>query len=134
MSVRPSVVVNISHFDCLPNRPYITDLYKNCVYGILCKTMTMNVFALMRRQLKGIMSLSLEFLLKVLICVEVNIYLHNMSIKRVFRCFLSTSIIKYACPNFRTTCTTALMLTLQHAFELSTLPSIPSNCHVDSLC
>jgi hypothetical protein len=65
--VRPSVVVNISHFDCIPNRPYAADLCKNCVYGILCKILTMNVFGLMGKYFKGIMSLSLEFLFKVLI-------------------------------------------------------------------
>jgi len=43
------------------------------------------------------------------------------------------SIIDYACPNFRTTSTMALMFTLQHGFELSTLPSIPSNCNVGGL-
>jgi hypothetical protein len=63
--VRPSVVDNISHFEYLPNRPCVTDLCKNCVYGILCKTMTMNVFVLMGRHFKGIMSLSLAFLFKV---------------------------------------------------------------------
>jgi hypothetical protein len=44
-----------------------------------------------------------------------------------FVCSLSHSIINYACSNFRTTCAMALMFTLQHEFELSTLPSIASN-------
>jgi len=48
----------------------------------------------------------------------------------VFVCGLSPSIINYACPNFRTTCTMAL----QNEFELSTLPSIPPNNHVDDIC
>jgi len=42
-------------------------------------------------------------------------------------CSLSLGIINYACPNFRTTCEMTLMFTLQHVFELSTLPSIPYN-------
>ena len=46
-------------------------------------------------------------------------------------CSLSPSIINYAYPNFRTTCTCAM--TLQHEFELSTLPLIPSNGHVGGL-
>jgi hypothetical protein len=41
--------------------------------------------------------------------------------------------INYACPNFQATCAMALMFTLQQ-FELSTLPSIPSNGHVGGLC
>ena len=45
---------------------------------------------------------------------------------------LSSSIVNYACPNFRTICTCAMAL--QHEFELSTLPSIPSNCHVSRVC
>ena len=48
-------------------------------------------------------------------------------------CSLSPSLINYACSNFRSTCTMALMFTLQHEFELSTLPPIPSNSHVGSL-
>ena len=47
---------------------------------------------------------------------------------------ISLNQINYACPNFRTTCAMALMFTLQHEFELSTLPSIPSNGHVGGLC
>ena len=49
-------------------------------------------------------------------------------------CSLSLSIINYACPNFRTTCTMTLMFTLQHEFEISALPSIPSNGHIGGLC
>ena len=72
--------------------------------------------------------------------VKVNIYLQNMSLNVYFLwgffcvCSLSASIIKYACLNFRTSCAMALMLTFQHEFELPTLPSIPSNCHVGSVC
>ena len=40
-----------------------------------------------------------------------------------------SSIINYACPNFRTT----YAMALQHEFKLSTLPSIPSNGHVGDL-
>ena len=54
-----------------------------------------------------------------------------------FRCFFvcsfSPSLINYACSNFRSTCTMALMSTLQHELELSTLPSIPSNSHFGGL-
>ena len=46
-------------------------------------------------------------------------------------CSLSSSIINYACPNFLATCAVALMFTLQ--FELSKIPSIPSNGHVGVL-
>ena len=51
----------------------------------------------------------------------------------VFVCSLSPMIINYACPSFQTTCALALMFTLQHKFELSTLPSIPSIGHVGGL-
>ena len=48
-----------------------------------------------------------------------------------FRCvFFTCSFINYACPNFRTTCAMAL----HHEFQLSTLPSIPSNGHAGGLC
>jgi len=74
--------------------------------------------------------------------LKVNIYLKNISIKYLlvifdqkkhvfslvfFVCSLSASIINYACPNFQTICAMALMFTLQHEFELSILPSIPSS-------
>ena len=51
----------------------------------------------------------------------------------VFVCSLSPNIINYACPNFQTTCAMALTLTLQHDFELRTLPSIHSFSHVGCL-
>jgi len=82
------------------------------------------------------MSLSLVFFLKVcFFALKVNIYLLNMSIQCAFSlffvCSLSPSIINYACPSFRTTFVhaqcTALIFTLQHEFEFSMLPSIPSN-------
>ena len=47
----------------------------------------------------------------------------------VFVCSFPPIIIDYARPNFRSTCAMAL----QHEFELSTLPSIPSNGHVGGL-
>ena len=74
------------------------------------------------------------------IALKVNIYLQNMSLNVYFSlgffcvCSLSASIIKYACLNFRTSCAMAPMLTFQHEFEFPTLPSIPSNCHVGSVC
>ena len=49
----------------------------------------------------------------------------------VFVCSLSPSIINYACPNFRTTCAIALMLALQHEFELRTLPSIMNDFYTE---
>ena len=77
--------------------------------------------------------------LKVSFALIVNIYLQNMIIKRrfakfdlksVFACSLSPSIINNVFPNFRSKCAMAL----PHEFELSTLPSIPSNGHVVCLC
>ena len=99
---------------------------------------------LLNLKVKGIMSLILVIFFKVFV-LKVNIYLQNMSITRrlarfdktnvYFRgfcvCSLSPKIINFTCPNFRTTSAMALMLTLQ---QLSTLPSIPSNSHVGSLC
>jgi hypothetical protein len=83
---------------------------------------------------KGIMSLSLVksyFFKLFFFALKVNIYLQNMSIKRVFSlffvCNLSPSVINYVYPNFRTTCAMTLIFILQHEFELSTLSSIPSN-------
>ena len=51
-----------------------------------------------------------------------------------FVCSLSPITIYHACPKLRSTCGIALIFTLQHKFELSTLPSIPSNGHVGGLC
>jgi hypothetical protein len=83
---------------------------------------------------KGIMLSSLLIVLKVCFVLKVNI--QYMSIKQTFAlffvCSLPPSIINYAYPNFRTTCAMALMLTVQQ-FELSTLPSISSNGHVNVL-
>ena len=84
-----------------------------------------------------------DIFLKIIFALKVNIYLQIMSIKRClarfdqktcifvvfFGCSLPPNIINYACPNFRTICAMAL----QHEYELSTLPSIPSNCHVCGL-
>jgi hypothetical protein len=86
------------------------------VYDYMCHTKHLPI--------KVIMSLSLVILLKGFFAFKVNIYLQNTSIKSIY----------YACPTLRTTCTMALMLTLQHDFELSTLPSIPFNGHIGGLC
>ena len=54
-----------------------------------------------------------------------------------FCCFLCAACLPAslnAWPNFQTTCAMALMFTLQHEFELSTIPSIPSNRYVSGLC
>ena len=81
---------------------------------------------------KGRMSLSLLKQFCKFFCffvLKVNIYLQNMRKTFcfvVFVCSVSPSIINNACPNFRTTCAMALMFTLQHEFELATLPSIPA--------
>ena len=50
----------------------------------------------------------------------------DLYFRNFFVCSLSPSIINCACPNFQTTYAMELMFTLQHEFELSTLPSIPS--------
>jgi len=62
-----------------------------------------------------------------------------MNIQRVFSlffvCSLSPSIINYACPNFRTTCSMALMLYISAwVWYLNDSCSIPSNDHVNSCC
>ena len=58
-------------------------------------------------------------------------YLKKRVFSLFFVCSLSaSSIINYACTNFRATCTNVL----QHGLELSTLHSIPSNGHVGGLC
>ena len=85
----------------------------------------------------GIMSLSLVFFFKFFFALKVDVYLQSMNINVYFRCFifvcsLSPSIINYAYPNFRTTCAMALMFIHQHEFEISTLPSIRFNGHVNS--
>lgn len=53
-----------------------------------------------------------------------------LKILMFFMCSLSPNIFNYACPDFRATCSMALMITLKHEFELPMLPSIPSNGHI----
>ena len=59
----------------------------------------------------------------VFVCVPVCVCVYS----------LSPNIINYACPNFRTTCAMALVFTLQHEFEISTLLPIPCNGHLGGL-
>jgi hypothetical protein len=55
---------------------------------------------------------------------------NNHQNQRYYTFELYCNLYNYACLTFRTTCARAV----QHEFELSTLPSIPSTGHVGGLC
>jgi hypothetical protein len=48
----------------------------------------------------------------------------KMSVVGIFVCSFSPRIIYYAYPNFRTTCAMSVMFTVQHEFELLTIPML----------
>ena len=91
--------------------------------------------------LKDIMSLSLVIFLKFFFFRVESLSLPSKHEYKTcifvwifWVCSLFASISNYTSPNFRITCSIALMFTLQHEFELSMLPSIQYNGHVGGLC
>ena len=66
--------------------------------------------------------------------LKFNIYLQNIYRTCMFVGFCLTASLIMHVSISEHTCAMTLMFTLQHEFELSTHPSIPSNGHVGGLC
>ena len=86
-------------------------------------------------KVKGVVPVSL------IIFLRVNIYLQNISIKRRLSRFHGktctaclSALLNVHVPISKLHAQMSPIFTLQYEFELSTLPSIPSNGHVGGLC